>query len=487
MIRRFLEKRLDALTEGRIPHLTIEDVGVMFQEEEDDCATLTLKGILQKPPELAGYTFRVEMGIPSSRLDQLCSLLLSLPHENIVQAYARGDDFLVTSFWNETLRCYLRRIEKEMSENQGPLVKIRLRRKGGGTIDLWRSVALPIINVVSFLHAENVTLGGALDLTTIVLNTQNGDDSKDLLSLPTQIYLRDFSKAHQASFTAMDQLYQTEFLSEDVFQLGTVLSEISLIQRLPSGEAAERMDDMIDMCCHSDPCKRPSARRVQKTLLDILHHTDRGATARARSDAPSFRGLETSNFLSSPKISRRRWFRGMFPFATTSLAAAIPKSSQQAVPSILPALEEGSSSSCSDISEKAPHHETTTPSTIRQRIFARRPFGSRFSGDSVPKTQKIPAFPEVQITVAIARGNDGVESTSSDSSVALKETAADDTQSPSTLHSRHQYDNNCNASTRTTSTANTCVHRNGKAAASSSLRPRPPRFIFHTNRSRDKN
>jgi len=265
-------------THDDLPRITLNDMELMYKEDVSDCDTLTVKGTLHRPPELAGYVYRVEMGIPTQKLDHICDFLTSLPHENIVKVYGRGEDFILTSFWNETLNHYLRRVELEMKEQEHRSC-IRCHRRRDGTeyadyVNLWRHVAVPVTKAISFLHAENVTLGGALDLTTIVVNTQDGNKGEGLMPVPSQLYLRDFSKAQRAAVTEMDQLYSTELLAEDIFQLGAVLSEISLIQPLPPGEATAEMDAIIDMCCHPDPCLRPSVRRVEKTMLAVLRHPD---------------------------------------------------------------------------------------------------------------------------------------------------------------------------------------------------------------------
>jgi hypothetical protein len=390
------------MTDDALPIVTFDAIELLYQEDASDCDTLTVKGILRQPPQLAGYTFRVEMGIPSHRLNHLCNLMSSLPHENIVEVFARGNDFIVTSFWNETLKCFLRRVEPEIKENQPRSCgQNRRRRKGTNTINLWRSVALPVTKAVSFLHAENVTLGGALDLTTIVVNTQNNGESKELLTVPAQVYLRDFSKAHQASVTAMDQLYQTEFLSEDTFQLGTILSEISLVQPLPRGEAAEQMDEIIDMCCHPDPCLRPSVRRVEKTLMEVLRHPDLRPTTSTKENG-SAGSVKSSKSSSSPKPSNRGWLRFMFPKSSPAFTE-----SGRAVPALVQAGD--SSTSSADLSE---NQERFTKAPIP---FWRRPF----SRSPSPDLSSEPPYRAVHITVA-TRGEEN-SCTSSTLNVEVEE------------------------------------------------------------------
>ena len=391
------------MTDYSIPRIAFQDIELSYKEDVSDCDTLSVRGVLRQPAALAGYTFRVEMGIPSHRLDQLCNILSSSSHENIVEVFARGDDFMVTSFWNETLKSYLRRVEtvihendcrscgqrrrshhhhhhqRRLSQRRSPRKQEEEERAEPTTINLWRQIALPVTKALSFLHTQNITLGGALDLTSIVVATQNSDDPKQLLHIPTQVFLRDFSKAHQASVTAMDQLYRTEFLSEDTFQLGTILSEISLVQPLPQGgDAAAQLDDIIDICCHPDPYLRPTVRKVEKILAEVLRQPDRRLLGRAAAeDAPPASG--PSSLASSPHRSLSSssppkspstlvgWRRLMFAPAADTKSALVP-------PIMVPAEDSSSSSSSrSSSSDPSGHAPNRPPVGLWRRIKSLSP------------------------------------------------------------------------------------------------------------------
>jgi hypothetical protein len=391
------------MTDYSIPRIAFQDIELSYKEDVSDCDTLSVRGVLRQPAALAGYTFRVEMGIPSHRLDQLCNILSSSSHENIVEVFARGDDFMVTSFWNETLKSYLRRVETEIHENDCRSCGQRLRsyhqrrlgqshrrshrkqeeedeRTEPTTINLWRQIALPVTKALSFLHTQNITLGGALDLTSIVVATQNSDDPKQLLHIPTQVFLRDFSKAHQASVTAMDQLYRTEFLSEDTFQLGTILSEISLVQPLPQGgDAAAQLDDIIDICCHPDPYLRPTVRKVEKILCEVLRQPDRRLLGRAAAeDATPASG--PSSLPSSPHRSHSHCPSSSSPKSPSTLVgwrrlmfAPAADTKSAVVPSMVPAEDSSSSSSRSSSSDPSGTAPNRPPLGLWRRIKSLSP------------------------------------------------------------------------------------------------------------------
>lgn len=454
---------------------------MIFEDDENDCTTLTVKGVLRRPPRLAGYTFRIELGIPRNAMDQVCDILASVSHEHIIRIHGRGEDFLVTSFWNETLKAYLQRIESKIKENQSqPCSQIRRRRHQDTTyaINLWRSVALPATKALAELHSQNITLGGMIDLNSIVLVTQTknyGGSSQNLLEdTPQQVYLRDFTKSRKSSFTAMDQRYASEFLAEDTFQIGSILSELSLIQPLPSGGPAERIDEAIDLCCHSDPCMRPTIVRIQKLLVDVLRHpllvpvkpplirgkANRKMTFKNTSRIPRSRSLSSLRPLSLFS-ARRQAAQESFTKPPEKVEDAIisnktdsPLQESGDLPELV-SVEEDSSTTSSSSSSSNPvettvkddkeEPATTTPASSRTgERQGRRPLSRLLSLDSANalsmRRRHVPFF-----------------SAKNCSRVEMKKKS---TYMLPTEHSKHN-----NTSVRTTSTANTSIHRNGRHAA----------------------
>ncbi len=252
-----------------MPWLSESSVAIIQDEDENDYQTACPKGILREPESLAGHTFRIEFHPSAQTIAKIANILADISHDNIIHIYGLGDTFLVTDFWNETLQSRLGRMRRHLHDKRigrNLMMKNRVYKDStlsAEPLDLWHYVALPVTRALLHLHQRHVSLGGALNLTSIVLAGESEIQ-------PPWVFLRDFSKAVHASMVSEYFSDVYTLLSDDIFQLGLVLTEISRYQPLPCLDECKEMEKLIGACCHLDPLLRPSVRRVHKLLLDIL-------------------------------------------------------------------------------------------------------------------------------------------------------------------------------------------------------------------------
>jgi len=296
----------------RIPRLPIRAVAVFADDDENDKQTFTAKGILREPENLVGFTYRFELHKSAVTIARIINILAEISHENIVQIYGMGDKFVVTSFWDETLLSRLLRMkeQQDLSTKRRSLASLTLfKRKISSSrvffshqqssmppLNLWQDVALPVTRALLRLHQHHVTLGGALDLTTIVLSG-NGKMG------PPRVYLRDFSRALKLS---QDESDIDDLLAKDVYRLGMVFRELASVQPGPPGEddaTSSAISKLIESCCQVEAFLRPSIRRLHKRLLEILRNHHRPP---APGSNPSLQKSSSSSIATADSSQSRR-------------------------------------------------------------------------------------------------------------------------------------------------------------------------------------
>jgi hypothetical protein len=264
------------------PWIPKSAVAIIQDDDDNDDQTASVKGILRQPRALAGLTLRIELLASAQKVADITNILANISHENIAKIHAMGDHFVVIDFWDETLKSRLGRwgFEKGGDYNQtmttrkrNCLTGIYSSRKSFNAkdrqLDLWQDVALPITRALLYLHQQHVALGGTLNMQSIVLSYGKGSTSR-----PPKVLLRDFSKAMHASTVSEYFSDVYALLSDDVFQLGQLFTELERFQPLESVDTRNEMVDLIGRCCNLNPMVRPSIVGVQARLLEILRYEE---------------------------------------------------------------------------------------------------------------------------------------------------------------------------------------------------------------------